>query len=192
MRYIIMADGKGIRWNNYNNIPKHLISFDGETILSRTVRLIRDRDSQAEIFITSHDPRYDIPGAVRHEPLNNVLEIDRFTKELIQDDICFLYGDTFYSDEAMDVILGTDTDKVLFFGNGRSIVAIKAADGKLFDAHVERVRKLFLENAIDTCKGWQVYQSYAGLAFGDRSQTDCFIYINDETRDFNAPEDLQK
>ena len=29
MKYIIMADGKGTRWNNYHNIPKHLIEIGG-------------------------------------------------------------------------------------------------------------------------------------------------------------------
>ena len=33
MKYIIMADGKGTRWNNYNNIPKHFIEIDGEKII---------------------------------------------------------------------------------------------------------------------------------------------------------------
>ena len=29
MKYIIMADGKGTRWQNYNDIPKHLIEIGG-------------------------------------------------------------------------------------------------------------------------------------------------------------------
>ena len=32
MKYIIMADGSGTRWNNYGNIPKHLLKIDGETL----------------------------------------------------------------------------------------------------------------------------------------------------------------
>ena len=91
MLYIIMADGKGLRWNNYNDIPKHLITIDGESLLSRTVRLIKEREPEAEIVITSHNPQYEIDGARRYEPKNNVLEIDRFTAELIDDNICFLY-----------------------------------------------------------------------------------------------------
>ena len=40
MRYIIMADGKGNRWNNFHDMPKHFIKFGDETLLERTVRLI--------------------------------------------------------------------------------------------------------------------------------------------------------
>lgn len=38
-RYVIMANGKGIRWNDYLGIPKHLISVEEETherIVSKT------------------------------------------------------------------------------------------------------------------------------------------------------------
>ena len=86
MKYIIMADGKGTRWNNYHNIPKHLIEIGGETLLARTVRLLRENDALADIVITSHDPRYEVSGARRYEPQNNHLEIDRFTEELIEND----------------------------------------------------------------------------------------------------------
>ena len=73
MRYIIMADGKGTRWQNYNDIPKHFIEIGGETLLGRTVRLLNEGDEAADVIITSHDPRYEVPGARRYEPLNNVL-----------------------------------------------------------------------------------------------------------------------
>ena len=80
MKYIIMADGKGTRWQNYNDIPKHLIEIGGETLLGRTVRLLKEGDPNCDVIITSHDSRYEIPGAQRHEPLNNDLKIDRFTE----------------------------------------------------------------------------------------------------------------
>ncbi len=191
MRYVIMADGNGTRWNNYNNIPKHLIEIDGETLLARTVRLIRERDSEAEVFITSHDPRYEVKGAKRHEPKNNVLEIDRFTGELISDNEIFLYGDTFYSESAMDTILNTPAENLLFFGNERSIVAIKIVKGSDFAYHVDNVRELFKAGKIKSCKGWQVYQSFTGLPYDVKQMGDSYIYIKDDTRDFNSPEDLK-
>lgn len=187
-----MADGKGTRWHNYNNIPKHFIEIDGERIIDRCVRLLREYDENCEIIITSHDERYDIPGTTRYEPKNNILEIDRFTEELISDDICFMYGDTYYTDSAMKVITSSETDGILFFGSKRSIMAIKVADGSLFREHVHRVRNLFTEGKIKTCKGWQVYRSYVGLDFEDRSINDNFIMLDDISRDFNSPEDLKR
>lgn len=192
MKYIIMADGKGTRWNNYHNIPKHLIEIDGETLLARTVRLLRENDARSDIVITSHDPRYEVPGARRYEPQNNHLEIDRFTEELIADDVCFLYGDTFYSESVIQKIADTPAEKLLFFGNERSIVAIKVADGALFRQHVDRVRALFLAGKIEKCIGWQVYQSFEGLPFGEKTIAADYILIQDGTEDFNSPADYNR
>ena len=192
MKYIIMADGKGTRWNNYHNIPKHFIEIDGETLLARTVRLLRENDARADIVITSHDPRYEVPGARRYEPQNNHLEIDRFTEELIADDVCFLYGDTFYSESVIQKIADTPAEKLLFFGNERSIVAIKVADGALFRQHVDRVLALFLAGKIEKCIGWQVYQSFEGLPFGEKTIAADYILIQDGTEDFNSPADYNR
>jgi len=191
VKYIIMADGKGTRWNNYNDIPKHFIEVGGETLIARTVRQINELDPDSEVIITSHDPRYEIPGATRYEPKNNVLEIDRFTAELIGNNICFLYGDTYYSDTAIETIVMSPTDDLLFFGNDRSIVAIKVVDGKLFKFHVNRVRKLYQEGKIDKCIGWQVYQSFLGLDFKRKEIRGKFIRISDRTQDYNSPEDYE-
>ncbi len=192
MKYIIMADGKGTRWNNYGDIPKHFIEVDGETLLARTVRLLKEHDPFCEVIITSHDSRYEVAGAVRYEPKNNVLEIDRFTQELIEDDVCFLYGDTYYSELSAKTIVETRAQDLLFFGNERSIVAVKVADSALFAKHVNRVRELFLAGKIDKCIGWQVYQSFLGLPFGEKTITEKYIYLRDDTRDFNSPADLER
>lgn len=192
MKYIIMADGKGTRWNNYQDIPKHFIKVNGETLLARTVRLLKENDSFCEVIITSHDPRYEVAGARRYEPKHNVLEIDRFTTELIEDNICFLYGDTYYSDVSIKTIVDTAAEDLLFFGNARSIVAVKVADAKVFSSHVNRVRELFLAGKIEKCIGWQVYQSFLGLPFGEKKITEKYIYLRDDTRDFNSPQDLEQ
>lgn len=192
MKYIIMADGRGARWNNHQGLPKHLIEIDGETLLQRTVRLLHELDPRCEVLITSHDPRYEVEGAVRYEPENNRLEIDRFTYELIQPHICFLYGDTFYSEAALRQIIQTPADSLLFFGNARTIFAVKVEDASLMKFHIDRVKARFQAGEIHECKGWQVYQSHAGLPFGDKTITDSYVVVEDRTRDFNSPQDLEQ
>ena len=190
MKYVIMADGKGTRWNNHQDIPKHFIEINGETLLARTVRLLNEKDPGCQVFITSHDPRYEVEGAVRYEPKHNVLEIDRFTRELIEDNVCFLYGDTYYSDSSMDLIVGGEAEDMLFFGNEKSIIAVKVKDAELFRSHIQNVTDLFLAGKIKDCKGWHVYQSFTGLPFDVKQIGEKYIYIKDETKDFNSPEDL--
>ena len=87
--------------------------------------------------------------------------------------------------------MSTEIEDLLFFGNERSIVAIKVKDGRLFKLHVDYVRQLFTYGEIESCKGWQVYQSFMGLPYNKKQISDKYIYIQDQTRDFNTPGDLR-
>lgn len=185
-----MADGKGRRWKNYMGLDKHDISIGGETLMERTVRLLHDYDPDAEVIITSHNENVNIHGATRYEPLNNVLEIDRFTRELIADNVCFLYGDVFYAEETVSRIVNDESDEsVLFFGNEKSICAVLVRDGELFSSYVDRIREMFLAGEIAECKGWQVYHLHAGLPLESREIGEFFVNVSNLTCDFNTPED---
>lgn len=192
MKYIIMADGKEQRWNQFRGIHKWQIPVGHQTLLERTCDQLRKLDPDAPIYITSHDPTLQIEGVVRHEPRNNVLEVDRFTAELIEENICFLYGDTLYSEDALCRIITEKTEDVLFFGNKKTIFAIKVADADLFKTHISRVRNLYLNEEIKECIGWEVYHSLYGLPLESRDIGDGYVLIEDRTRDFNAPTDLQE
>ena len=188
-----MADGKGRRWNNYMGLDKHDISIGGETLLERTVRLLHEADADASVIITSHNEQLSIPGATRYEPKNNVLEIDRFTAELIDDNVCFLYGDVFYAEETISRIVNDSSDEsVLFFGNEKSICAVLVRDGKLFASYVSRIREMFLSGEISECKGWQVYHLRSALPLESREIGAHFVNVSNLTCDFNAPEDYDK
>lgn len=192
-----MADGQGTRWNNYMGVPKHLALVDGEPVLGRTVRLLREvaaeaADQEPEIIITSHDERYEFEGATRHEPKNNIYEIDRFTTELVCDDMCFLYGDTVYDKEVLAEIAASDAEDILFYGNRKSVVAVRIGDAKLFRKHFERVRNLFIDGIIEKCKGWQIYQSVTGQDLREKPVIgEKFVLVDEHTTDINTPEEYR-
>ena len=193
MRYVIMADGKGRRWQNYMGLDKHCIPIDGETLMERTVRLAHKYDPDAEVIITSHNEALNVEGALRYEPKNNVLEIDRFTSELIADNMCFLYGDVFYAEETIKCIVSDNSaERVLFFGNEKSICAALVRDGKYFSALVDDIRARFLAGEIAECKGWQVYHLHAALPLEGRDIGEHFVNVSKLTCDFNSPEDYDK
>ena len=189
MKYVIMADGKGKRWKNFQGIHKWQIRIGDQTLLERTCDLIRQLDPTASVYVTSHDTSLQIPGVIRHEPQNNVLEIDRFTVELIEPDVCFLYGDTFYSETALRRIIEEPTDWVLAFGNHKKIFAIKIIDADFFRHHLNLVRDLFVAGKISECIGWEVYHSMNGLPLESRDIGPGYVLIEDETHDFNSPDD---
>lgn len=193
MKYIIMADGKGSRWNHYMGREKHEICIGGETLLQRTVRLIREKDAEAEVIITSHNPAFEVEGAVRYEPKNNVLEIDRFTEELIGDGVCFLYGDVFYAEKTVDTIVrNVGFLPVVFLGNEGSVCAALIRDGDAFRKSFYAVREKAASGEMPSCKGWQVYHHYAGMPLEGKAIGPCFIRVDNSTRDFNSPEDYNE
>ena len=182
MTYIIMADGKGNRWNNFTDKPKHLIEIDGETLLERLVRQLRFFDDSSQVIITAHDKRYEVTGAMRYEPKNNYDEIDRFTSELIADNVCFLYGDTYYTDEAIAEIVKAKGIDLLFFGDESYIVAVKVFDGVCMTGHIHRVKSSHPDG-----KGWHVYRSYSGLPL--RQIGDGFVELKGGYYAFDSKED---
>lgn len=189
-RYVVMANGKGRRWGNYGGKPKHLIEIGGETLLARTARLVRERDPDADLVISSSDARCCVAGVRRHEPKRNEFEIDRFAYELVCDDVCFLYGDTYYSKKAIETIAAAHVRDMLFFGDSRTVFAVRTRFAETMRRHVDEVRNLYAAGEIDACKGWQLYQAYAGLPIGPPCTGRDFVLVEDETRDFNAPQDL--
>ncbi|MGN1381826.1 MAG: NTP transferase domain-containing protein [Eubacterium sp.] len=188
MKYIIMADGKGRRWKNYKGIPKHLAVVQGETLLGRTVRLLKQQDPAAVVIITSHDERCSVPGAVRYEPLHNRREIDRFIRELIEDDVCFLYGDTWYEEDAIRRIMSDQNPaRVGFYGSGKDIAAVKVHDSGLFRAHVKIIGDSAIPGIPQRNVAWKVWYSIW------QSCPDCtsFTELGDEIRNINTPDEYR-
>lgn len=185
-----MADGLGKRWKNFKGTPKHLIKFNGITLLERTTSILRKIDPDAKVIITTHNKAYETPGATLYEPLHNKIEIDRFTEELVEDNICFLYGDTFYTHASLEKIVKSDVEDVLFFGNKQSIVAVKIKNSEVFKYHFDRVRNLFLNGEIEQCIGWQIYLSFCDLPLDEKRIDKKYVLFDDITKDFNTPEDI--
>ena len=110
-RVILMCAGRAERWGKYLGVHKHLIVFDGEPLLDRTLRLIRQHTS-APIVIVAFDPQYARDGCERFEPQHgptDFCDTDKFlsSAELWSDtgQTVILYGDVFFTEQAMQTIL---------------------------------------------------------------------------------------
>lgn len=186
MKYIIMADGKGTRWNNYENHSKHLCVINGETIIGRTVRLLNEMGVN-DVIITSHNPDMNFEGATRYEPQNNTEEIDRFTYELLNEEITFLYGDTYYNEESLRTIVETKAEDLLFFATSSSIVGVKVIDYLQFKKYIDEIKEKQIIG-----KGWTVYQLSNGLPIGSKEQRDNLIMVSEETFDIDSPDEYKE
>ena len=184
MKYVIMCAGNGKRWGNFLGIPKHLVKIKGETLLGRTTRLLKKYGIN-DYIITSSDEQYKQYGKTILQSYNDC-EVDRF--EPVEDkEICYLYGDVYYTEEALKTIIETPTDEILFFGSEMEIFAVKIVNKQLFMEHKNKVKQLYLEDKIQRCIGWEVYKSLNNIPLDGYAITERFYLINDSTDDIDCP-----
>jgi hypothetical protein len=116
LRVIIMAAGIMSRWNNYLDIPKHLINIEGEKILHRTIRLVKkyisindDIDIDIDIKVISRIKEgYENPNATlvlrnfneNDIPPASMTSCEYFIKDKNSINLV-LYGDVYFSDDAI-------------------------------------------------------------------------------------------
>src|SRR5690606_1796938 len=110
-RAIIIAAGKGSRWNNYNGIDKHFLEIDGEPIIHRTVRLLNENGVD-DVYVVGKDDRYKISGSQLYIPTLNPAnyDADKFlsSKDLwLRDEgrTIVFYGDVYFTEMAIKTIL---------------------------------------------------------------------------------------
>lgn len=188
MKYIIMCAGDGKRWNNYMGIPKHLVEINGETLLGRTTRMLKERNI-TDYIITGSDERYRQYGTLIPQT-DNDCEVDRF-QEIDDEEICYLYGDVYYTEDAIDKIINIDTDEILFFGSDMELFAIKIKNKELFFKHKNIIKEKFLKGEIWRCIGWEVYRSINGTPLEEHIFEKRFYQIYDETDDIDCPKNYE-
>lgn len=184
-----MADGDGKRWNNYMGIPKHLIPIDGEPLIARTVRLLKEIGIK-NIIITSKDERYNF--AQRLPQTTRDCEIDRFEETITTEKVCFLYGDVAYTKNALKIIKDTEPKDVLFFGHEWEIFGIKINDWRLFKIHKDKIKNKYLNGEINRCIGWEIYRSMNDILLNEHRITKRYIKILDGTDDIDYPYEYEE
>lgn len=187
MKYLIMAAGHGKRWNNHLGVPKHLIEINGETLLGRTTRLLKE-NGITDFVITGNDERYSEYGRLVKQT-DNDCEIDRFEKS--SEPICYLYGDVYYSEEAIKTIIEKQANDILFFGSEEEIFSVKVENLDLFYEHKNKIKALYLQGTIGRCIGWEIYRSLNNIPLQQHIITERYIKILDETDDIDYPQDYE-
>lgn len=205
VKYIILADSSvGFE------IPRQLSVVCGEPIIKRTIRLLKENGIK-DILITSHDKRFDNLGVERYEPKHNDWNAEKktgywlnaFPIELLNDPICFLFGDVYYSENAIKTIVETPTESTLFFcsydnkdkkyiKHHDEPLAYKVQDYELFKKHIKIVKKL--KDKGKCCREpivWELYRSINGQYINEHKMTNNYIAINDESCDIDTIEDIK-
>ena len=205
-KYVILADSK----NDLFKVPRQLTKINGEPIIKRTVRLLKENGIK-DITITSHDKRFDNLGAKRYEPKFNEYAkgnggywLDAFPIELLNQPITFMFGDVYYSEEAIKKIVETDTKTHLFFCTYQNKsdkyikqhdepLAYKIVNYELFKEHINIVKNM--KDKGMCCREplvWEVYRSMNGLYINEHKMSNNYIAINDISCDIDGINDITK
>lgn len=213
MRAIIIAAGEATRWNNYLGTPKHLIRIDGEPLLHRTVRLLKQYTD--DIFVVAKDdPLYLIDGATRYVPTLNYeahADADKFlsSKELWNDKgrTVVFYGDVYFTEYAMHKIASYWVKDWTLFCRPHASMYTGTPWGECFaqsfyPEHIEQheaklmhIARLFKRGRIDRCGGWEHYRAMIGLRddqIRSKQIKGNIVTIDDFTDDFDYPDDYDR
>ena len=204
MKYYILANGEGTRWNNYMGVPKQLIEIDGETILHRMIRLLHKYGVQTDdIFIC---------GKFEDEGARTIITKSKTKREvfeeianLAQSPFVILYGDCYYTQECIREIINRPIKKYdeFFLAKGNPNTGCPWPEGYAhrcedWEWWRDQMHELNTNpELIKMSKDWFIHNWLLGIQ--DESMNkwpdqcvnpDHDIYWCDQTDDFDYPNDL--
>lgn len=203
-KVIILCAGDATRWGSYLGLPKQLIPIGDESLLDRTVRLLRAHNLN-EINIVSHDDRLNIESCSFFKPLKHqwVVETLLSTQSLWGDKTIILLGDVFFTESALNTIISGSNKNIHFYGRCEGSRYTSTPWGEIFALSFGRDNQFSLiediQNVISDAalggrgKLWELYRSLANFPLNKHMfEKKIFIQIDDFTDDFDTPDDYKK
>lgn len=193
---IIPLGGKAKRWGNYLDVPKYLAPVDDEPILERTITQLKSH-GEVPVIIKKSKTVYGEVDKIYSS-------FDRWNK---YGRTIILFGDTFFTDEGLEKVMGYPDAEFTVFGRIGASSFTGKQYGELYAVSfypehipiivkaIERIIDLEKRNAIDIANLWALYRAYH--KFPDDMMNrhfagDGFVEINDFTEDFDWPEDYDR
>lgn len=214
MWYVIMCGG------NYE-FQKPLVKINGETLVERTIRLLRENNIK-NIYISSNNPEYEKFGVpiLKHE--NNYIHETNEGSWLnayypTNEPCCYLHGDVFFSNDAIKQIIESSVKDALFICTfdgsdrqykrnpmntcGREPFGYKVVNQKKFRKAIDDLKAMQNDFIIKPFS-WHVYRYLNGLPLKQKATkftqiNNIFntqgekLLINDYTRDIDTKEQIK-
>lgn len=210
MRYILMCGGN---YSTYWTKPRHLSKVDGEVLVERTIRLLK-KNGIEDISISTNYDDFEYLGVplLKHE--NNYRTEGKEVKGYwcdafypTNEPVCYLFGDVYFSEEAIKTIVETETDDIEFFAskppfdknypkNHVEPFALKVVNTKHLKEAIEKTKQYedegkFWRKPIM----WELWTIIKDVPL-QKGPDDEYIYnyvpINDYTSDIDRERDIEK
>lgn len=139
---LILAAGKGTRWKGEK--PKQLIDVDGETLIARTQRQVKERGWAFRVVTTNEEIQTASECWFEPSYFDWIVDTMLSTEKLWRGRTCFLFGDVWYSDDFIELIL-SDVSNFHAYTN-RNVMGIT------FDKDVAKIVSYALISTIEGTK----------------------------------------
>ena len=206
MTVIIMCGGV---YDNFET-PKQLSVINGETLLERTIRLLK-ANGVDDILISSNNCLFEKYGTViyhenSYKVINGKVEGYWLDAYYPTDKPCiYLHGDVYYTEDAIKKILNLNPSVNTFIGNeiarnkehknwGEPFGYI-VVNQEEFRKGIEETKRLQDEGKLERgyAISWELYRVLNGLDPNKQYiNDDTYLSIDDETIDIDAPWQIEK
>ena len=197
MLYAIMCGGDYPEFKE----PKQFTEVNGERLIDRTIRLLKDR-GVFDICITSNNPAFDGLGVERiTDPRNDYIHgTDKLWLNAFypfHKEVCYLYGDVYYTEHAIQEITDCDRPGNILFGSkismnkagknwGEPFAYIVRDFPKFWNAITKVIEMHYNGELVRHPITWEVYRYENGLDVNRQAiNPDTFICIDDATIDYD-------
>lgn len=201
---LILAAENGVKQERWTatSTPKQLISVNGETLLGRTLRLLKERGVISPLLLTASEVLARYPVLTwcplqRETKAHSLLSADTIAGD---GGVIVLYSDVYYSEAAITKVFACE--KTRFYGrDGRSAYTFKDY-GELFAVRIAREDRERARSALNDAVAfyqrtgnqsfWAFYRLMAGLPLEDNKAIErcLFVDIHDETDDIDFAEEV--
>lgn len=206
MKYIVMCGGDYHKWWKK---PRQLVKVKGEPLVARTIRLLRENGIE-DIAISTNDPVFKQFGVPILSHKNEYAGYDPKSPHKgywcdgfypMDEPACYIFGDVYFSPEAIKTIVETETDDIEFFGSAPPFpleypktneepFAFKVVNQQHLREACEEVKRLHKQGGVffrDPI-AWELWEVIKGLPHATgygKFAWDSYTVINDYTCDID-------
>jgi hypothetical protein len=205
-RVIIACAGPDRKWGNHLGVPRHLAPMDGEPLLHRTVRQVSRYPVDIHVTAPAQE-HYLVPGTSLHvvtRPAPNEYVSSRPLWNTAGRTVLLL-GDVYFTDEAIEAILGYEGKLWRLFGRyGPSKVSSTPwgevfgsswlpQDHGMLDQHLQQVALAFAWGQSRRFTAWEVLRSVQRTPLNEHVVNPVwFGEIDDATDDLDTPAEYEQ
>ena len=196
MKYILMCGG-----DYHTEEPRQLWQYGtGISIIERTIMLLQIAGVE-DVSISTNDPKFERLGLPILHHKNDFGNGGHWLEAFypMDEPCCYIFGDVFFSPQAIKKIVETDTDSVEFFASAPPFspeyskqwaepFAFKVKDTDFFRACINKtieMADIFKREPIS----WELWQVIKGTKPNEIDYTN-YVAINDYTTDFDTEKEL--